>query len=171
MEPLHRNKPGSAVFWLTGCAFVALGLATCLPVVCLAFVALFRVVTTTVVQVSAQVVEQVAAQIIEQTLPPILAIVDFEEDLLMGNTMAAYDMTTEDFQTKWRLEDFAALVEAYPELQPRWNETDGVVQVADSLTYTLTSEGDDGRPFTFKLVLRKQKEKWLVDEIIMPGMK
>jgi len=169
MEPLRSNKPGSPVVWLVGCAGVALCFAGCVtPVlVYMGFVALLQVIDVAAEQIAGQV----AAEVIEQALPPIIATMDFEGNLWVGDFVTAYEMTTEEFQTKWALEDFAALVEAYPELRSPWKETKGVEQTADSLTYTLTTEGDGGRPFIFRLVLRKQKEKWLVDEISMPGIK
>jgi hypothetical protein len=83
MESLRRKEPGSFIYWLVGCAGLTICLATCvlMALICLAavFVAFVQVVNVTL--------EQVATKI-EQTLPPFVAIADFERNLYEGNTLA-----------------------------------------------------------------------------------
>jgi hypothetical protein len=85
-----------------------------------------------------------------------------------GNFDNAYDLTTEQFQRRYSLEEFGDFVKLHPEMQSGWVEMTYEDGTVDSPIYRITTKTDGQRITTFRLRLRKEGAKWKVDEIVLP---
>jgi len=107
----------------------------------------------------------------QQAMEPMIVVLDFQGNLAVGNVELAYDLTTEEFHRRQTLEDFVKLLDKHPELHGEWINTAVDNPAADSCTYKITTQTDDGRRFTFELRLRKEEEKWKINEIVLEDHK
>src|SRR5579872_5526346 len=103
MEPPGAKEPRSTTVWLLVCLWVSL-ILTCTGIgvaLCAGFLRTF---------------EQALAAGMEQALEPFGTVFDFLGNLEVGHIEMAYALTTEGFQSRHNLNEFAEFVAKYRQL-------------------------------------------------------
>jgi len=99
-----------------------------------------------------------------------VTVLDFQGNLCVGDLDKAYELTTEEFQCRQTLEEFADFVEKHDELTWDWSDTVGAAPSADGArSFRIRATAPDGTVSNFELRLQKEDDdKWKVDEVVFP---
>lgn len=158
MEPPHTNDYRSGKRWLIGClsALLLFPLAG-------AGVSLWSIFTSFRASF-----EQSFTAALREGLQPMKVSMDFVGNLRVGNLDAAYALTTEEFQRRQSLEEFAEFVRKLGDFRSPWLEPAGEEQTADSCGFWMTAETNQGTRRILRMRLQKEKGEWKVNELVLP---
>jgi hypothetical protein len=113
-----------------------------------------------------RVLEHAVDKAVADALGPVIVLLDFSENLAVGNKDAAYSLTSEDFQQRISREAFSTFVDEHPDLTSDWSENKVVNQTTDSVVYEVSSRPEEERHYKFRVRLQKEKEAWRIADII-----